>query len=108
MVGLIIIGGTAIFTLGLPIWMLLSTYYQVGEHELKVRCGPFVWRIDRSSIQSIKPSRTLLSSPALSLDRLEIRYGDHRSIMVSPLSREAFIEDLGVSSKSPDGQAHLE
>jgi len=100
--GLAVIAGTAIFALGLPVWMLLSTYYQVEENELKIRCGPFVRRIDRSSIRSIEPTRSPLSSPALSLNRLEIRYGDQHSILVSPASRTEFIDDLGLSSRKPD------
>ena len=102
-IGLAVITGTAVFAIGLPVWMLASTYYQVEENELKIRCGPFVWRVDRSSIHSIEPTRSPLSSPALSLNRLEIRYGDQRSIMVSPASRTKFIEDLRLSSNTPEG-----
>jgi hypothetical protein len=36
----------------------------------------------------------VLSSPALSLDRLKIDYSDARSIMISPEDRERFLADL--------------
>lgn len=86
---------------GLPLWILLSTWYEVGDRWLLVRSGPFRWRISRSDISAIRPSRSVLSSPALSLDRLEIKYGNGRRILVSPADRQAFIEALGVREVGP-------
>jgi len=76
----------------LPVWLLYSTVYEVDEETLKIRSGPFRWTIQLVEIRKVEPSRSLLSSPALSLDRLRIEYGSHRSVLVSPKEKEAFIE----------------
>ncbi|MDJ0655391.1 MAG: PH domain-containing protein [Xanthomonadales bacterium] len=80
--------------LGLPVWLAFSTHYRIDEGTLHIRSGPMSWTIKRDSITSITPSRSLVSSPALSLDRLEIRYGKGRSILVSPENKEAFVAAL--------------
>jgi hypothetical protein len=80
---------------GLPAWLLLSTWYEVDEELLLVRSGPFNWRIRRCDISAVRPTRSVLSSPALSLDRLEIEYGNGRRILVSPANRQSFVETLG-------------
>lgn len=85
----------AVFTLllacGLPLWLLASTYYRIDASALIVRSGPFRWTVPLSEIRSVRPSRSLLSSPALSLDRIRIDYGRGRSLMVSPRDREGFL-----------------
>jgi uncharacterized membrane protein (UPF0182 family) len=85
-------GATILLSLGLPIWLLVSTSYWVDTSSLLIRSGPFSWTIALVDVQSIKPSRSVLSSPALSLNRLEIRYGRGRRILVSPADRDAFID----------------
>jgi membrane protein YdbS with pleckstrin-like domain len=86
-----------ILLLGLPVWLFTSTAYEVGNDVLLVRSGPFRWRIPLSEITSVEPSRSLLSSPALSLDRLRIRYGKHRAVLVSPKDKAGFMRALGVA-----------
>ncbi|MEM7064729.1 MAG: PH domain-containing protein [Cyanobacteria bacterium P01_B01_bin.77] len=80
---------------GLPMWILLSTKYVIIEEELRVRSGPFRWTVSIPSISSVQSTHNPLSSPALSLDRLEIRYGSNRSILVSPKHRSRFIQAIG-------------
>jgi membrane protein YdbS with pleckstrin-like domain len=91
-----LVGKVAIAALavGLPLWILLGTRYELGSTELMVRCGPFRWRVPLAEIQTIRPTRNPLSSPALSLDRLEIRYGIGRVIMISPDQKDAFIRAI--------------
>ena len=64
-----------VVSIGLPIWLAFSTIYQITDTHLFVRSGPFRWKIDLEEIQSVQPSRSMLSSPALSLNRLAIKYG---------------------------------
>jgi hypothetical protein len=78
----------------LPVWLLVSTGYALTDHLLVVESGPFRWRVPIREIKSVTPTRSALSSPALSLDRLRIEYGDSRSILVSPRDREAFLREL--------------
>ena len=59
---------------GLPFWVLRSTAYTVSEDLLDIRSGPFSWRIRLGEIESVHPTRSPRSGPALSLDRLCITY----------------------------------
>jgi hypothetical protein len=81
----------------LPYFLLTTTKYTVDTEVLLIRSGPFRWRVPIRDIVSITPTNNPLSSPALSLDRLDIKYGKHSSIMVSPLDKEGFIEALRAS-----------
>jgi membrane protein YdbS with pleckstrin-like domain len=71
------------------------TWYEIDARELRIVSGPFRWTIPRESIRSIEDSRNPLSSPALSLDRLRIGYGDKRWILVSPEDKKGFRKALG-------------
>jgi hypothetical protein len=83
-----------LLSVGLPLWLLLATYYRIDAAELHVRCGPFAWCIPLQEIRAIAPTRNPLSSPALSLDRLRIDFGRGRAIMISPLDKAAFLAEL--------------
>ena len=75
-------------------WIFQSTYYTVDQDYLRIRSGPFRWRVPIVDIESITPTRNPLSSPALSLDRLRIDYRGGRWIMVSPNDRDWFVNAL--------------
>lgn len=79
--------------------VLRSTYYQIDGHTLVIRSSVFSWRVPIGEIRSITPTRSALSSPALSLDRLRIEYGD-KAIMVSPEDPKRFIEALRAKNPS--------
>lgn len=81
--------------IGLIAWVGLATYYTVDEETLEIVSGPFRWRIPIAAITAVEPTRCPLSAPAMSLDRLRIRYGQNRAILVSPKDREAFLGNLG-------------
>lgn len=78
----------------IPVWIVLSTSYRLGRTQLRVRCGPFRWTIPLAEIRDVRPTRNPLSSPAPSLDRLRIDYGDRRSVMISPRDKEGFLREL--------------
>lgn len=78
----------------LPVWILLATRYVLSDEELRIRCGPFKWTVPLREITAVTPTRSPLSSPALSLDRLRIDYGNGRSILISPEQRNAFLRSL--------------
>lgn len=84
---------------GFIIWVLLGTYYHVADDTLFVQSGPLRWRVPISEIHQITPTNNPLSSPALSLDRLRIEYGEGRSVMVSPVEKEAFIDAINAAKK---------
>jgi membrane protein YdbS with pleckstrin-like domain len=78
----------------LPMWILASTRYLIEDGTLQVRSGPFAWRIPVSSITSITPTNSPVSSPALSLDRLRVEYGAGQVLLVSPADQQAFLRAL--------------
>ena len=87
----------------IPIW--LNTYYLVGDNELLIKCGLLNYaKIDYNLIASITGTRSLLSSPALSLDRLEIRYKAkngkfYNTIIISPKDKQELINQLTAKNK---------
>lgn len=85
----------------LPAWLLASTHYTFAERELRVRAGPFKWRVPYDRIRAVTPTRDAASSPALSLDRLRIEYGPGQEIIVSPRNRERFLLELEARRGKP-------
>jgi hypothetical protein len=78
----------------LPVWLLVATSYVLTATTLDVRSGPFKWRVAIAEVTDISPTRNPVSSPALSLDRIRIDYGDGRWIIVSPREKERFVREL--------------
>lgn len=76
------------------LWILRGTFYILDEKVLTVRSGPFKWRVPVDEIHGITATSNPLSSPALSLDRLRIEYGNGSAIMISPEDKDAFIADI--------------
>lgn len=74
--------------------MLIGTHYTVDGGTLRIACGPFRWKVPIDAIESVEATRNPLSSPALSLDRLLIRYGKRR-VMVSPADKAGFLKAIG-------------
>jgi hypothetical protein len=73
--------------------LVLPCHYTLNADELIVRCGLLRIPISYRQIESVQPTRNPLSAPAMSLDRVDISYGNRR-IMVSPVRREQFIAGL--------------
>ncbi len=101
--GLRILALTSAVCLGVPgfmVWSFYGTGYTLFPDELRIRSGPFRFRVPLGGITSVVPSRNPVSSPACSLDRLEIRYREGRSrILISPENRPAFLEALAERCK---------
>ena len=74
--------------------MWLTTYYIIGEKDLIIRYGPFKKVVPLEKITSVRKTMNPLSSPALSLKRLEIMYGQYHSVLISPKDRDEFVEIL--------------
>jgi len=77
-----------------PLWIVTSLRYFLSDQTLRVRCGPFQWRIAIREITAVDPTHNALSSPAMSLDRLRIEYGQGKTVMISPEPRDEFIRQL--------------
>lgn len=88
---------------GLPIlavllWIYFGTYYEFRENYLYCRSGPFFEKIPYDKVKSVKLSRNILSSMALSTKRIEIRQHGRGYILgttfISPVNREEFMKEL--------------
>jgi hypothetical protein len=83
---------------GFLVWLLRGTNYTLDDRNLIIRSGPLRWTMAIDDIRSIrKPNgffRGGRSSPALSMDRLEITYGPNKRMMISPENQEQFLADL--------------
>ncbi|MBL7875398.1 MAG: PH domain-containing protein [Cyclobacteriaceae bacterium] len=97
--GVAILSPAIFFTL----YLFMTTYYVVNGNELTIRCGFLVNKtIDINSIKKISETNNPLSSPATSLDRLEITYGNFDSIIISPKRKIEFINEI--TSLNPNVQ----
>lgn len=93
----LIVASTLFLTVVLVLWIMFGTYYEFGNDELQVHSGPFRWRIPLRDIRSVSSTRAPWSSPALSLNRLRIDYGDGKWILVSPERPQEFVARLGIA-----------
>lgn len=77
------------------VYLFQNTYYTISYNILNIKSGFLLnTNIDINSITQISETNNMLSAPALSLDRLEIKYNTSRSIMISPSEKDRFIDQL--------------
>lgn len=77
------------------VYTFTNTVYSISGRILHIKCG-FLYnkKIDISTIKRIEESGSPLSSPAASMDRLEIIYNKFDSILISPKEKKEFIEEM--------------
>ena len=88
-------------TAGLMLWILYGTFYRLTDTDLVVRSGPFRYTIPLDGIRSVAPTRSPLSGPACSLDRLQVDAAGS-SVLISPAAKHAFLRDLAGRSRGLD------
>lgn len=77
------------------IHMFMTTNYTIDGGSLKIKCGFFFNEtIDIKTIKKISETNNALSSPATSLDRIEINYGKFDSVIISPKLKKEFIDEI--------------
>lgn len=84
----------SIFLLVVYAVVLVPVFYETSHCELVIRAGMLRTKIHYSDIRSLRATRDPLSSPALSLDRIEICYGHGSRVLISPKDKTAFLDDL--------------
>jgi len=89
-IGLAIGISMAIFVLLL--W--INTKYYIRDEHLVIKGVLKDTLIPIVSITSVNSTRNPSSAPALSMDRLEINYGNFDFVLISPLEKEHFVEEL--------------
>ena len=92
----IIVIGAMLLVIALTLSIFFGTTYKIKEKkELLIKCG-FLYNstIDISKIKSIERTRNPISSPAPSLDRIELKYGKWDSVIISPEDNVGFVNEL--------------
>ena len=75
--------------------IFLKTHYTISNHELKIKSGFFSYKpINIAEIKEISNTKSILSSPAPSFDRIKIIYGKFDFIIISPKDKLNFANDL--------------
>ena len=92
---------------GFFLYLNYATSYIVTEDGyLKVVCGVFInLKIRINTVKKITKTRRFIGSPAPSMDRLLISYGDSGEVIISPQNKEEFVRDL--MELNPNIQNHL-
>ena len=86
---------TGVLLLTIIAWALFDIKYIILDNSLIVSCfsGLFKSTFDIKEITSVRATRTIQSSPAASLDRLEVKCG-RRSVVLSPRKKQEFLAHL--------------
>ncbi|TXN35701.1 PH domain-containing protein [Flagellimonas hymeniacidonis] len=75
--------------------LFFNLFYAIDEEWLYIKLGlVLIKKIDIQSIIMMSETRSLISAPAVSLDRLEIIYSKHKSIIISPRDKSGFIDHI--------------
>ena len=75
--------------------MFMTTYYLIKGNTLIVKSGfLFNKNIDILTIKKISETNNPLSSPATSMDRIEITFGKNQSVIISPKNKREFINEI--------------
>jgi hypothetical protein len=84
-----------VIVLAFAVHLFVTTYYVIDGDKLRVKCGFLInTTIDINSITKIVSTKSILSAPAISFDRLEVFYNKYDSVVISPGDKEDFIENL--------------
>jgi hypothetical protein len=104
--GIVIVGSVLLF-IG---HMFATTRYTVNGTSLQIVCGLFYsTTIDIRSIVAVRSTNNIASSPAASLDRMEILCGNNKGVIISPKDKKGFLNHLrrinpgiDIAVKDPD------
>ncbi len=80
------------------LWIIFSTKYEIRDRVLSIEAGPFRFQLPLTEIVAVVASSDLRASPALSRQRLQIRWGkDEKKIWISPERQAEFLASLAAS-----------
>ncbi len=87
----------SLLTIAFLVFSYYQTYYTIDTEKetLQIKAGiGFKKTLSIKEIRKIEDTRTLISAPALSQQRIEIYYAKYDSIVISPENKLAFIACL--------------
>lgn len=80
------------------VWLPLpTTYYVVNNSILNIHSIFLSWEVPLNTIEKVEQTSDSLIAPALSLDRIKIKYkkdGRYKSIIISPKNKSEFIKQI--------------
>ena len=92
---MIVIIGFLILLFAFILYLVFYTEYTIDNEHLKVKCGFFSYKpIKINEIKKISKTNNIISSPAPSFDRIEIKYGKFDEIIISPKDKFDFAKYL--------------
>lgn len=75
--------------------IFLTTYYIIKDNKVLIKSGFFYnLIIEIKDIKKVSESYNIISSPALSFDRLEIVYDKLDTVLISPKDKRRFIDAI--------------
>lgn len=75
--------------------LLFNTKYIIDGELLYIKCGFLPKeKCSISQMVKIKNTRSIISAPAISLDRIEIKLNNRQRLIISPLDKKRFINHL--------------
>lgn len=84
-----------VFVIGVVLFVSKTTRYIINDTQLIVKS---LWivnnTIDISKIRKIEKTNSILSSPALSLDRIALYYNKYDEVYISPKEKQDFLNNL--------------
>ncbi|HJR99560.1 MAG TPA: PH domain-containing protein, partial [Flavobacterium sp.] len=87
--------GFLLFVFAFILYLFFQTQYKIEGSKLKIKCGFFSFKaIEIADITEISKTKSLISSPAPSFDRIEIKYGKFDEIIISPKKKFDFAKHL--------------
>lgn len=73
--------------------LIFNTKYIIENETLSIKCGILpIEKYSIQQIQSIQNTNTIMAAPAISLDRIEIKFTNRKAVVISPLDKHRFIE----------------
>ena len=83
------------------LYLFINTEYLISGENLNIKSGFLVnENININSIRKLSETNDTISSPAASIDRIEILYNKFDTILVSPKDKYEFIESLTEINKN--------
>lgn len=102
----VVVFGIMVLTVAFVSGVLFGIRYVLENETLTVSvCGIRHGRYDLKKMTSVKKTRTLISSPASSPDRLQLNFEKRKYVVISPEDSEKFISIL--RKINPDADINL-
>jgi uncharacterized membrane protein YdbT with pleckstrin-like domain len=86
----------AAFILMVLFGLVFPVYYELDQDALVIRSGLLSSRVRYADIRRVVPTRSMLSNPALSLDRLHVDAGNPLGPLISPKDKSGFLDALAI------------